>query len=233
MPETKFSDSLVAANQDLWDAMAAHPWVKELAAGTLPDDKLINWAQQCRLFCLQERKALLVLRATLDAEEQATPFDEKVDPLFLKLLDDTIREPRELAETLKSLGASLVEQPWPVCLGYGSFVIASAHAGIVEGLAAVYAVERAYLDTWTSVLPSVPPASRWHDWVNNWTQDAFREVVDALGQCVDMLVDVNPSDEIKKRMHNAFHGVALFELAFWEMSYKHQGWPSTKPQDGN
>jgi thiaminase len=105
-------------------------------------------------------------------------------------------------------------------------VIANAHAGIVDGLGTIYACERAYLDTWTTVLPSVPKGSRWHDWVANWTQDAFREVVDALGECVDELVGPDPSEEIKQRMHAGFRGVALFELAFWEMSYKQQGWPS-------
>lgn len=229
--ENKFSDSLVAANHELWDAMAAHPWVQELAAGTLSDKALIAWAQQCRLYCLLERKALLVLRGTLQAEEQATPFQQKLDPLLAQLQDDTIREPRELADTLKSLGAPLAKEPWPVCLGYGSFVQARAHEGILEGLAAVYACERAYLDTWTTVLPSVPPGSRWHDWVNNWTQDDFRRVVDAIGECVDEIAGPDPSDEISQRMHDAFRGVALYELAFWEMSYKQQGWPSLNPKE--
>lgn len=226
----KFSDSLVAANQDLWDAMAEHPWVKSLAAGTLSDEALIAWAQQCRLYCLKERKALLVLRSVLDAEEQASPFEKKLDGLLAKLGEDTIREPEELAETLKGMNAPLAQELWPVCLGYGSYVIAQCHAGLVEGLATIYACERAYLDTWTKVLPSVPEGSKWRDWVDNWTQDLFRQTVDELGECVDELAGPNPTEQIKKRMHAGFHGVALFELAFWEMSWKQQGWPSTGSQ---
>ena len=224
--ETSFSESLVRDNKGLWDAMATHPWVTSLAAGTISDEAIIAWAQQCRLFCLQERSALLILRSLMPAEELATSFDKKVDPLFAKLEDDTIREPRGLAETIQSLGGHIVEEPWPVCLGYGSFVTMCAYNGMLEGLAAVFAVEKAYLDTWTTVLPSVLPGSKWHDWVDNWTQDVFRETVEELGQCVDDLVGSAPSEEVKVRMSKAFHGVAQFELAFWEMSWKQQGWPS-------
>lgn len=225
-----FADSLVKSNKDLWNAMAVHPWVTSLASGTIPDEAVITWAQQCRLFCLQERSALLVLRSLMPAEELATDFDKKLDPLFAKLEDDTIREPRGLAETIQSLGGHLTEEPWPVCLGYGSFVNVCAYNGIVEGLAAVYAVEKAYLDTWTTVLPSVSPGSKWHEWVDNWTQDIFRGTVEGLGQCVDELAGSAPTEEVKVRMNKAFHGVAQFELAFWEMSWKKQGWPSTEIQ---
>jgi len=220
-----FADSLVAANKDLWGAIAAHPWVKALADGTLPEPALIAWAQQCRLYCMQEHQALLILRALNPSEQLGTLLDKTLDRLLVKLEDDTVREPRELEETLKSLNAPLVDEAWPVCLGYGSFVITCARDGLLEGLAAIYACERAYLDTWTAVLPSVPPGSRWHDWVNNWTQDLFRETVDGLGRCVNECAGT-PSDEIRVRMNRAFRGVALFELAFWEMSWKQQGWPS-------
>jgi thiaminase (transcriptional activator TenA) len=221
-----FADTLVEANKDLWDAMAAHPWVRELAAGTLPEEALVAWAQQCRLFCMQEHSALLILRSLNPSAELGTALDKTLDRLLAKLEDDTIREPLELAETLRSLKAGVVEEAWPVCLGYGSFVISAAYNGILEGLGAVYAVEKAYLDTWTAVLPSVPPESRWYDWVSNWTQDLFRETVDGLGDCVNQLAGPTPSEEVKTRMGRAFHGVAQFELAFWEMSWKQQGWPN-------
>lgn len=208
--------------------MASHKWVKGLAEGTLPEAALIAWAQQCRLFCMQEHRALLIMRALNPAAELGTQLDKTMERLEFKLEDDTIREPRELADTLKSLHAPLVEEAWPVCLGYGSFVITCARDGLLEGLGAIYACERAYLDTWTAVLPSVPPGSKWHDWVDNWTQDLFRETVENLGRCVDELAGQSPSKEVQKRMHTAFRGVAQFELAFWEMSWKQQGWPQTK-----
>jgi thiaminase len=147
-----FTDALVASNVDLWHAMATHPWVRSLADGTLPAEALTAWAQQCRLYCIQEGRALMVLRSFAPSE--------KLDRVLAQLVDDTVREPRELEDTLESLGAPIVDEPWPICQGYSSFVNACAHQGLVEGVTAVYACERAYLDTWTTVLPSVPPTLR-------------------------------------------------------------------------
>jgi thiaminase/transcriptional activator TenA len=134
----KFSDSLVEANRQIWDAMAAHPWVKGLAEGTLPEEALIAWDQQYRLYCMQEHRALLIMRALNPAAELGTQLDKTMERLEFKLEDDTICEPRELADTLHSLYAPLIEEVWPVCLGYGSFVITCARDGLLEGLAAVY-----------------------------------------------------------------------------------------------
>ncbi len=213
---TSFTESLLAANKDIWDAMTAHPWVRSFADGTLPDAAFIAWAQQCRLYCIMERRALLIMRALNPSPE--------LDQLLAKLEDDTVREPRELAETLRSINAPVAEEAWPICLGYGLFIISSARDGLPEGLAALYACEKAYLDTWTALLPSTPVGSRWYDWVYNWTQDVFRETVTAIGRHLDDLAGT-PSNQMRERMEHAFRGVAQYELAFWEMCWKQQGWP--------
>jgi thiaminase len=214
--ETSFAGVLVAANADLWAAMAGHPWVRALADGSMPDAALIAWAQQCRLFCIQEGRALMVLRSYDPAPE--------LDQILAHLEDDTVREPKELAETITSLGAPVVDEAWPICLGYSSYIMASVRSGLLEGLTAIYACERAYLDTWTAVLPSVPPESRWHDWVENWTEDLFRQTVTGLGRCLDELAGT-PSAEMQARLHIVFRNVARYEHAFWEMNWRQQGWP--------
>jgi thiaminase/transcriptional activator TenA len=229
---SKFSESLVAANKSTWDALASHPWVKALADGTLPEEALVAWAQQDRLYLMHEHQALLALRSKLfPFEELGSPLESKIEKIMASLGEDLIREPRQLGETLKSLGAPLVDEPWPITLGYGSFVITACQNGLHEGLAAAYASEKAYLDTWTAVLPSVEKDSKYYQWVNNWTQDAFRQVVDQMGECVDELAGPSPSENTARRMHSAFRGAARFELAFWEMSWKQQGWPTPLQQE--
>ena len=60
---TVFTEHLVAANRDLWMAMAGHPFVLGLADGTLPDGALQAWVQQDRIFVVEERRVVAALRA--------------------------------------------------------------------------------------------------------------------------------------------------------------------------
>lgn len=213
---TGLADGLAEAHTGLLAELASHPFVRALADGTLPEPALIAWAQQCRLFCLQERRALMVLRSYEPEPE--------LDGILARLVDDTEREPRELADTLAELGSHIADEQWPVCLGYSSYVVASGFQGLLTGLVAIYAVERAYLDTWTAVLPSVPSDARWREWVDNWTGDAFRALVGTLGRLLDGLAGA-PSAQMRARLEQVFGDVLKWELAFWEMCWVQQDWP--------
>lgn len=210
------TDVLVASAVDVQTTISGHPWVRALADGTLPEAALVNWAGQCRLFCFMERPALLVLRSRIEPGE--------LDSVLAKLVEDTVREPRELAELLESVGAPVPDQPWRTCLGYGSYVQATAHRGLLEGLTAILAVERIYLETWTELLPSCPPGSRYRHWVENWSCEEFRTVVTRLGDSLDQLAGP-PSARLLEELVPVYRRVALWELDFWEMSWQQQRWP--------
>ncbi len=209
-------EALVADSADLFKAAAEHPWVRALAAGSLPEHALIAWAQQCRLFCQLERPALQHLRSLIEPGE--------LDDLLARLVDDTEREPRELAEMLTQHGAPVPEQAWPVCLGYGSYVQSCARRGLLEGLTAVHAVERDYLDTWSSVLPDTPPDSRYRNWIENWSSAEFRAVVTGLGAWLDRLAGP-PTVQLTERLSPIYRNVAQWEHAFWWMAWEGQDWP--------
>jgi formylaminopyrimidine deformylase / aminopyrimidine aminohydrolase len=210
------ADALAESATDVQAAIFDHAWVKALADGTLPETALVNWAGQCRLFCLMERTALLTLRSRIQPGA--------LDDLLERLVQDTVREPRELAELLTDLGAPIPEQPWRTCLGYGSYVQAMAHHDFLAGLTAVFAVERIYLETWSELLPSCPPDSPYRHWVENWTCEPFTRVVDGLGESLDRVAGP-PSTALLQALTPVYRNVALWELDFWEMNWRGEGWP--------
>ena len=130
---TVFTEHLVESNQDLWMAMAGHPFVLGLADGTLPD-------------------------------------------------------------------------------------------GALEGLTALYAAERAYLDTWTAVAGRSPADSAYHPWIQTWSGEPFRAFVSALGRDLDELAGA-PPPALAQRLGVVFARAARFELAFWEMCWSGWAWP--------
>src|SRR5918993_947853 len=204
------TDRLVAANRDVWAAMAGHPFVLGLARGTLPDSALQAWVQQDRVFVVEERRVVAALRAH--------GLPSRLDELLADLDHNLVLEAEAFTRTAADHGFAAEVEPWPVCLGYTSYLRCAAHDGVLEGLTALYAAERAYLDTWTAVATHSPADSAYHAWIQNWSGQAFRAFVTALGRGLDELAGA-PSPALAHRLGVLFTGAARFELAFWEMCW--------------
>ena len=211
-----FTDHLVEANRDLWAAMADHPFVLGLADGTLPDGALQAWVQQDRIFVVEERRIVAALRAH--------GLPSRLDELLADLDHNLVVEAEAFTQTAIDLGVAPEVGPWPVCLGYTCFLRCAADDGVLEGLSALYAAERAYLDTWTAVAKRSPADSPYHAWIQNWTGEPFRAFVGDLGRGLDELAGA-PSPVLAQRLGVLFARAARFELAFWEMCWSGQAWP--------
>jgi thiaminase/transcriptional activator TenA len=211
-----FTEQLVEANRDLWAAMAGHPFVLGLAEGTLPDGALQAWVQQDRVFVVEERRVVAALRAH--------GLPSRLDDLLADLDRSLVLEAEAFARTAAEHGFAAEVEPWPVCLGYTSYLLCAAHDGALEGLTALYAAERAYLDTWTAVAKLSPSDSAYHAWIRNWSGQPFRAFVGDLGRDLDQLAGA-PSPALAERLGVLFTGAARFELAFWAMCWSGQAWP--------
>jgi thiaminase len=212
-----FTDRLIEANRAVWAAMARHPFVLGLARGTLPDGALQAWVQQDRIFVVQERRVV----ATLRGHGLPSPLDELLADLDRSL----VLEAEAFTRTAADRGFAPDAEPWPVCLGYISYLRCAAFDGALEGLTALYAAERAYLDTWTAVAGLSPADSVYHAWIQNWSGEAFRAFVTSLGRGLDELAGA-PSPALTERLGVLFARAARFELAFWEMCWSGQAWPA-------
>jgi formylaminopyrimidine deformylase / aminopyrimidine aminohydrolase len=211
-----FTDRLVEANRAVWAAMAGHPFVLGLAEGILPDSALQAWVQQDRIFVMEERRVVATLRAH--------GLPSRLDHLLTDLDRSLVLEADAFTQTAAEHGFAPEVEPWPVCLGYTSYLRCAAFDGTLEGLTALYAAERAYLDTWTAVATLSPADSAHHTWIQNWSGEAFRAFVTALGRDLDELAGA-PSPALAQRLGVHFTGAARFELAFWEMCWTGQAWP--------
>ena len=211
-----FTDRLIEANRAVWAAMSGHPFVVGLAHGTLPDSALKAWVQQDRIFVVEERRVVATLRAH--------GLPSRLDDLLADLDRSLVLEAEAFTQTAADHGFAPDAEPWPVCLGYTSYLRCAAHDGALEGLTALYAAERAYLDTWTAVAKRSPADSPYHTWIQNWSGQAFRAFVTALARDLDELAGA-PSPALAQRLSVLFTRAARFELAFWEMCWSGQAWP--------
>src|SRR5918992_4734567 len=208
-----FPDRLVEANRAVWAAMAGHPLVLGLARGTLPDSAFQAWAQQDRIFVMEERRVVAALRAH--------GLPSRLDDLLADLDRNLVLEADAFTQTAADHGFAAEAEPWPLCLGYTSYLRCAASDGALEGLTALYTAERAYLDTWTAVAERSPADSAYNAWIRNWSGEAFRAFVSALGRDLDGLAG-EPSPALAHRLGVIFTRAARLELAFWEMCWSGQ-----------
>jgi thiaminase len=211
-----FTDRLVEANRAVWAAMAGHPFVLGLAHGTLPGSALQAWVQQDRVFVVEERRVVAALRAH--------GLPSRLDDLLADLDRSLVLEAEAFTQTAAEHGFAPDAEPWPICLGYTSYLRCAAFDGTLEGLTALYAAERAYLDTWTAVAERSPADSAYHAWIQNWSGETFRAFVADLGRDLDELAGT-PSPVLAHRLGVLFTRAARFELAFWEMCWSGLAWP--------
>ena len=148
------------------------PFVLGLADGTLPDGALQAWVQQDRIFVVEERRV---------AALRAHGLPSRLDGLLADLDRSLVLEADAFTQTATDQGFALEVEPWPVRVGYTSYLRCAAYDGVLEGLTALYAAERAYLDTWTAVADRSPADSAYHAWIQNWSGEAFRAFVASAG----------------------------------------------------
>ena len=120
-----FTDRLVEANRAVWAAMAGHPFVLGLAHGTLPDSALQAWVQQDRVFVVEERRVVATLRAH--------GLPSRLDGLLADLDRSLVLEAEAFTQTAAEHGFAPEVEPWPVCLGYTSYLLCAAYDGVLGG----------------------------------------------------------------------------------------------------
>ena len=216
---TQLIDTLVTANADLWSMMPKNPWLQGLVNGGLSEKSLIVWAQQTRHLCFLEIQALEQLR------KHNPP--EPIDAILAQLIADTDSGAEQLLELLKSMGAIFSDDVYPPCLNYGYYLQACADESLVTGLVAMCASERAYFDTCSVIIQSLPKESRLYDWIVAWSSDELHTSLIEFERSIEAYVGM-PVGILLPDLEKVVRQIAHCELDFWDMCWKQESGPIIK-----
>ena len=191
--------ALLAAETDLWAAMARHPFVLAAADGTLPPGDFGRWLVEDHHFVVGFRRFLARL-------VELAPTEPARDLLAagLAALQGELDLFRAEAE---ARGLDLEAEPNLTTLGYTSFLLAAPADGWDTALTVLFGAEKAYFDAWSTVRATTDPSGPYWRFVDNWSSPAFGEWVDRLAGLVDALARPD---------HRTFRRVVRFELSFWD-----------------
>jgi formylaminopyrimidine deformylase / aminopyrimidine aminohydrolase len=183
-----------------WAAATRSPFLDAVRDGTLPTAALDTWLAQDALFVAD----LLAFQARLVARAPRAAQAVLVGGV-VALLD-------ELAwfdELAARRGLDLAAAPLPATRDYAALLRRLDAAPYAGAVAALWVLERVYLDAWTSALPGAPAHA---GLVAHWTTPEFAGYVTALGELADRAGSEGRADE------DLLRDVLRQEAAFWAMA---------------
>lgn len=195
---------LLHKHKDAWYAATHHPFLEGVRDGSLSSQVFATWLVQDYHFVLYEIASLgrllgraprfvqnILVRALAALEAEATWFE-------------THAHQRGLALDVPLLAATAAYRDFFVSLDKMPFPVA---------LAAVWAVERAYLASWMNVAPG---HQQYRPYVEHWANVEFEQFVLDLEQvAATALAEWQDGSVVEK----VFLTVAQLEKGFWDMAW--------------
>jgi len=206
----------------IWEKVVNHPFVTEMADGSLDREIFDIYFDQDYLF-LRDWAILLSL-----ATAKAPDFDaarELVSFLHLGLggeeglFQEAFRERGLSREAVKGL------QYLPTTQNYSGYLRAKAYEGtFTEVVATLLAVEWPYLD-WAENAERAgkKPADHYYQtWIDIHTSPGMSGFVSWLRSVVD---DSAPTSDQREKLQAIFRDVLRYEYQFFDMAYLGETWP--------
>lgn len=224
--ETAFSGQLRERCERVWAGLHAHPFLAELARGTLPLDRFRFFIEQDLLFLPAFAKCM-----AMGAAKSASDADLE---FFTRQLDGIIRleipNNRRLLDQVISLGAQDrggARGMAPANVAYTSFLLATAAAGgPLEITAAILPCSWSYIEIAAALKDEIADHPVYSDWVAFYLQDEEADLVRNMRATFDdMTRDGAVSDGKREQLAEIFLMSSRLEGMFWEMAYTLDQWP--------
>ena len=212
-----FHEILLKDAKSLWRKIESHPFLKQTADGTIPEDIFKTWMQQDYIFVGEA----IPFMAILLAKGPAT-----LRPNFIQIMAGLDKELELFRENARKHGISLEDiQPSPTCHAYIQFLMnVGYNASFEEGFTVLYAAEKVYLDSWMAVKNNLKGESPWQEFIDNWTSEAFQQYVVWLASTLNVLVKEHSAVQLQK-CQEIFNLTARYEYLFWQMAIDKEQWP--------
>ncbi|MCL6516490.1 thiaminase II [Alicyclobacillus sp.] len=216
----RFSETLREEADAIWQASFDHPFVKELANGTLPVEKFAHYVQNdahyLHVFAQVQSMAAaksddLATLGRLAAHAQATVEAElALHQTFFGMLGIE-RDPDFL--------------PAPTNHRYTTHILTVAHRGTLgEIIAAILPCYWLYWEIGQRYKDSRPNHPIYDKWIQTYGDEWFGNLVQEQIQRLDELAKAAPEAE-RARMRRHFLISSTYELEFWQMAYTLERWP--------
>ena len=201
------------AADHIYRSIIAHPFITELATGTLAPEKFDRYLAQDELYVGNYGRQMFELAELIPDPEQHRMFSEFA---------------REGIEGEKAMHALLIErfgidtavQPSPVTAAYNAHTQEAIATGCKEiGLAAMLPCMWVYNEVGLHILRIASvEGNPYKEWIQEYGNDAFTQGVNQVLQLADEYA-ASADPATRERMTSAYVEATRYEYLFWDYGY--------------
>jgi thiaminase/transcriptional activator TenA len=219
-----FCDSLRDDCLATWQALHEHPFIRELAAGTLAPDRFRFYVEQDLFFLPELARAVATGIAHADDGDEMRHFAEEIGIVVGRELENQHELLRRIAELgAADRGGSACAAP--ATLAYGSFLAATAHRGdVLDVMAALLPCTWSYADIAVALEDEIADHPVYGQWVRFFADPQYVELIAGRRRTLDRLAE-GATDARRRHLSEIFTTSTRLERAFWDMAYRFEQWP--------
>jgi thiaminase/transcriptional activator TenA len=210
----------------VWDALHAHPFVREMAAGTLPIERFRFYVEQNLMYLREYARAMAIAASKAGDAATMKLFADDV----ANILDSEIPENRELLRRVLDLGAEDrggSEGMAPANVAYTSFLVSTAvQGGPLEIMAAIVPCTWSYGDIGSALVAEgvVHEHPVYAEWIRFFGEPAYEEIVAKMRADFESMA-AGADEATIARLLDLFRTSVRLERGFWDMAYGLEHWP--------
>jgi thiaminase/transcriptional activator TenA len=189
---------LLQRHSDAWLGATAHPFLAAVRDGSVPVAAFDTWLAQDARFVAD----LLRFQARLLARAPRPAW-----PVLAAGLVSLVEELAWFEEQAVVRGLEPAAPALPATAAYADLLARLDEADVGTALTALWAIERSYLDAWSTASPGAP---EYREFVEHWTLPGFAGYVTGLAAAAD--AGGGGTDDA------AFLELVAAETAFWDMA---------------
>jgi thiaminase/transcriptional activator TenA len=217
-----FSAELWDSTGDIYAGILAHPFIRGLTDGSLPQDAFTFYVIQDALYLRSYARALAAVAS------KAT--DTAGTEMFARHAAGIIDVEMTLHESLLAdldidVAAADAAEEAPTTLAYNSYLLAAAGSGsYAEGVGAVLPCYWIYWEVGKHLLGQGSPNRRYQKWIDTYGAEEFgAEALEVIAVADRLGPDLGAAERARVRQH--FRATSRYEWMFWDMGYRQEQWP--------
>jgi thiaminase (transcriptional activator TenA) len=218
-----FTDDLFEAARPIWDAQLAHPFVRGIADGTLPEERFKDWVRQDYRYLVDFARVFAWAAAKADRLEAMSWYASALD----LTLNTEMALHRDYAARFGISAEELERVPaWPTTRAYTDFLVRTAADGdMADLLAALLPCAWGYVHIGQRLAAGKLPADqRYADWIAQYSSPEFAAAAEWLKAETNRL-SAGATPEKRARMLDLFVLSSRYEWQFWQMCWNGEAWP--------
>ena len=216
-----FTDDLWQQIKPVYDSILQHPFLKQLADGTLSRDRFVFYMKQDALYLQEFSKALAIAGGRAPSTEQML--------FYVNSAHTCAVVERALHESyFRDFGVTLDTDRAPANFAYSSYLLAQAATNsyrvAIAALLPCFWIYREVGDALVTASTAALYTNPYAKWLETYSSEEFSASVDKAIRFVDEAA-AEANDRERAEMAQAFEYCARLEWLFWDAAWRQETWP--------